>query len=111
MRSAAIELAERTGIHVLAKGGHINVDTGTHDDAIVVDMLVERTGTVHNFATPRLTLPAGGVHGTGCALASALATYLGHGEPLVHACQLAQAWVHQHIAASVVPGTGAAAVL
>ena len=74
-------------------------------------MLVERARTVHNFAAPRLTLPAGGVHGTGCALASALATYLGHGEELVRACQHAQAWVHQHIAASVVPGTGAAAVV
>lgn len=111
MRRAAIELAERTGMQVLAKGGHINVAPGTHDDAIVVDMLVERAGTVHNFTAPRLTLPTGGVHGTGCALASALATYLGHGEPLVDACQLAQAWVHQHIAASVLPGTGAAAVV
>ncbi len=111
MRSAAIELAERTGMHVLAKGGHINVELGTHNDAVVVDILVERSGTVRNFSTPRLTLPAGGVHGTGCALASALATYLGHGEQLVRACQLAQAWVHQHIAASVLPGTGAAAVV
>ena len=111
MRSSAIELAERTGMHVLAKGGHINAAPGTQGDAVVVDVLVEHSGSVHNFAASRLMLPAGGIHGTGCALASALATYLGHGEPLAPAAQRAQAWVHQHIATSVLPGTGAAAVV
>ncbi len=109
MRSAATELAERSGMHVLAKGGHLASDNNQ-----IVDILVEHrnvAASIHNFTAPRLALPVGGVHGTGCALASALATYLGQGEPLPRAAQLAQTWVHQHIAASVVPGAGAAAVV
>ncbi len=127
LRNAAIELATRTGMHVLAKAGHLSIASAEGDAASaasLVDILIEHRGTattaaapsaepynVHSLPTPRLGLPVGGVHGTGCALASALATYLGHGEPLVNACQRAQRWVHQHIAASVLPGAGAAAVV
>jgi hydroxymethylpyrimidine/phosphomethylpyrimidine kinase len=64
---------------VLVKGGH---DTG----AELRDELFEATGT-STFRHPRL--PVGAVHGTGCALASALAGALAQGVELPAACVLA----------------------
>ena len=51
------------------------------------------------------------VHGTGCALSSALATYLALGAELVDACRAAKAFVAARIAASSRPGRGAAAIV
>ena len=55
---------------------------------------------------------AGGedVHGTGCALASAIAAYLAHGRELVEACRLAKQYVAKLIENPVHPGRGASAV-
>jgi serine/threonine protein kinase len=51
------------------------------------------------------------VHGTGCALSSALATYLALGLELARACRAAKAFVAARIATPVRPGRGAAAIV
>ena len=51
------------------------------------------------------------VHGTGCALSSAIATYLAHGRELVEACQLAKQYVAGLIENPAHPGRGASAVV
>ncbi|HET7500717.1 MAG TPA: bifunctional hydroxymethylpyrimidine kinase/phosphomethylpyrimidine kinase, partial [Kofleriaceae bacterium] len=74
-----------------------------------VDVLCRPDG----FELLRGARTAGGehVHGTGCALSSALATYLAHGMPLVDACREAKRRVAAWIAAPARPGRGAAAIL
>jgi hydroxymethylpyrimidine/phosphomethylpyrimidine kinase len=51
------------------------------------------------------------VHGTGCALSSAIATHLARGFELVDACRAAKAFVAARIAAPVHPGRGADAIV
>ena len=99
---AARELAKRLDCAVLVKGGHF---TG----AEAIDLLI--TATERNeLRGPRIE---GGehVHGTGCALASAIATYLAHGRELVEACQLAKQYVAGLIEKPAQPGRGASAVV
>jgi hydroxymethylpyrimidine/phosphomethylpyrimidine kinase len=100
--AAGRELAKRLDCAVLVKGGHF-----VGDDAI--DVLLagsERT----ELRGKRI---AGGedVHGTGCALSSAIATYLAQGRELVEACQLAKQYVANLIEHPAHPGRGASAVL
>lgn len=86
---------------VLLKGGH-----GTGSEA--VDVLATRDGAVRRLALPRLE----GVvaHGTGCALAAALAARLAGGTPLVRAAALAKAYVHRALAAAAALGPDGALV-
>jgi hydroxymethylpyrimidine/phosphomethylpyrimidine kinase len=51
------------------------------------------------------------VHGTGCALSSAIAAHLARGADIVESCRAAKAFVAARIAAPVRPGRGAAAVV
>ena len=46
------------------------------------------------------------VHGTGCALSSAIAMYLALGHPLIAACREAKHFVAERIASPVRPGRG-----
>jgi hydroxymethylpyrimidine/phosphomethylpyrimidine kinase len=64
---------------VLVKGGHGEGD-------VIKDVLYTARGR-REFAHPRAEV--GPVHGTGCALASALAAYLGSGTALEAACESA----------------------
>lgn len=96
MESAAAELARAYGAHVLAKGGH----TETRE---VIDMLVAPDGKALQYSHARIDTPH--THGTGCTLSAAIATLLGHGQPLDHAITLARNFVHRAIAAA--PGFGA----
>jgi len=99
---AARALAERIGTcDVLVKGGH-------DDGEQAIDLLVMET-RVEEFAGARI----GGedVHGTGCALSSAIATHLAHGVDIVNACRQAKELVAAQIAAAVRPGRGAPAVV
>ena len=82
---------------VLLKGGHRGGSTAT-------DLLATRDETVA-FSLPRLR--TGRVHGTGCALSSAIAALLALGLPLEDACSQAKAWVHAAIAGSRRVGRGA----
>lgn len=93
---AAGALAREYGCHVLAKGGHT-------EDARVIDLLVSPHGPPVRFEHRRIATRH--THGTGCTLSSAIATLLGHGQPLEHAVRLARAFVLRAIEAA--PGFGA----
>ncbi|QLG63672.1 bifunctional hydroxymethylpyrimidine kinase/phosphomethylpyrimidine kinase [Halorarum salinum] len=78
-RASAVEAGEallETGVDAaLVKGGHVPGDR-------VRDVLVAPEG-VETFEHPRVDTDA--THGSGCTLASAIATRLAHGDPLVDA--------------------------
>ena len=95
----ALALAAKTS--VLVKGGHLSADES-------VDVLIQ-AGVVEQLAGPRLA--SEDVHGTGCALSSAIATHLALGAPLIEACRHAKAFVASRIASSVRPGRGAPAIV
>jgi hydroxymethylpyrimidine kinase/phosphomethylpyrimidine kinase len=79
----------------LVKGGHL--DLGGR----AVDVLVEGDRAFH-FEAPRVETR--NTHGTGCTLASAIATYLALGRPLVEAVAGAKEYVTEAIARA--PGIG-----
>lgn len=99
--AAGRELARALDAAVLVKGGHFGGDTS-------VDVLITAESR-EELGGPRVQ---GGehVHGTGCALSSAIAAQFAHGRELVEACRLAKAYVADLIEAPVHPGRGAAAV-
>ena len=80
---AAQELIGMGARAVLAKGGHLDGDE-------VIDWLVTRNGHTR-FASPRLA--GRHTHGTGCTLASAIATGLGRGAAMADAVATARAYV------------------
>jgi hydroxymethylpyrimidine/phosphomethylpyrimidine kinase len=101
MGEAAEELAHMTGAAVLAKGGHTS-------DARVIDVLfmpgaLGEGARAVQFDHARIDTPH--THGTGCTLSSAIATLLGHGQPIEHAVRLARQFVLKAIEAA--PGFGA----
>ena len=85
---AAHSLASRHDVSVLAKGGH-------GEGARVVDILVAPGGEAMVFDDGRL--PGDHTHGTGCTLSSAVATLLGHGQPMPNAVRLARRFVRAAI--------------
>jgi hydroxymethylpyrimidine/phosphomethylpyrimidine kinase len=100
--AAARELAAKLDTAVLVKGGHFGGDES-------IDILIHAGGR-EEMRSPRV--PSGeDVHGTGCALSSAIATYLAHGRDLVEACRLAKQHVATLIAHPSHPGRGAPAVV
>jgi hydroxymethylpyrimidine/phosphomethylpyrimidine kinase len=99
---AARALAARTGAAVLAKGGHL-------DGPEAVDILVDGE-LVERLRGPRVAFGEQ-VHGTGCALSTAIAAHLARGASLVDACRAGKELVAALIAAPVRPGRGAAAVI
>ncbi|EAQ28070.1 hydroxymethylpyrimidine/phosphomethylpyrimidine kinase [Erythrobacter sp. NAP1] len=100
MAEAAEELANKCGAAVLAKGGHT-------EDARIVDVLYAPDSALGaravQFEHARIDTPH--THGTGCTLSSAIATLLGHGQPLEHAVRLARNFVLRAIEEA--PGFGA----
>ena len=88
-------------VAVLVKGGHLGTDES-------VDVLCH-AGGVEYFRGPRLAQDD--VHGTGCALSSAIATHLALGMPMVEACRAAKQFVAERIAQAVRPGRGAPAAM
>jgi hydroxymethylpyrimidine/phosphomethylpyrimidine kinase len=81
---------------VLVKGGHLKGDT-------VTDVLVDDTG-VQVFSGPRLSNPS--THGTGCALASAIATGLAQGLSLQDAIIRARSFIQEAIRSGLALGRG-----
>ena len=73
---AAVAMAREYGAAVLAKGGHRAGDT-------IVDMLAAADGIIAHWEDARIETRHS--HGTGCTLASGIATGLGAGLPLVDA--------------------------
>ncbi len=101
--AAGMALYERGMGAVLIKGGH----WGSADEAL--DVLVTADG--HEVLTgPRFTT-AGSVHGTGCALATAIACNLAAGHDVAAACRAAKSYVAALIAGAVQAGRGRPAVL
>ena len=73
---------------VLAKGGHT-------EDARIIDFLGMPGKATISFESQRIDTPH--THGTGCTLSSAIATLLGHGQPLAHAVDLGRQFVRAAI--------------
>jgi hydroxymethylpyrimidine/phosphomethylpyrimidine kinase len=94
MRRAAGALLDLGAPAVLLKGGHLPGDD-------VVDLLVTRVG-VEAFHARRI--PTRHTHGTGCTLASAVATSLAQGMTLRNTVIRARAYVRAAIASA--PGFG-----
>ena len=107
-RAAGQALAAKLQCAVLAKGGHLVDDGGwAREEAVDVLCFADRA---EELRLPRV--PGGEhVHGTGCALSSAIAAHLAHGAELVEACRAAKAYVAAKIAAPTRPGRGAAAMV
>ena len=97
LASAGILLREAGARAALVKGGHLKGDTVT--DVLVADPASAR------FENPRLV--TGSTHGTGCTLASAVATGLAQGMALKHAVARAIQYVRKAI--KTAPGFGAGA--
>ncbi len=93
--AAAMALAEGSGAYVLAKGGHT-------EDARVIDFLVSAEGYHMQFDDPKIFTRH--THGTGCTLSSAIATLMGHGQPVHHAIRLGRQFVRAAIQSA--PGLG-----
>jgi hydroxymethylpyrimidine/phosphomethylpyrimidine kinase len=83
------------GCALLIKGGHAEGDT-------VTDRLLTREGEVARWSNPRIATRH--THGTGCTLASAIATGLGGGQPLPAAIERAIAFVRASLERA--PGLG-----
>lgn len=97
MKAAALWLHQRTGAAVLLKGGHM---AGEH----LVDVLLDSSG-VHEFAGRRIATRH--THGTGCTLASALATTLAQGQTVPDAVGQSCRYVQEAILQAPELGRGA----
>ena len=95
----ASRVAERHGVLVLAKGGHL-------DDDEVRDALVGPEGVRCSVAAPRVRTTA--THGTGCSLSSAVATRYAATPDWPEALTEAKAWLTESIrnGASLEVGSG-----
>ena len=89
------QIAIRFDTHVLAKGGH-------GEGAMLTDRLIGPGGLVKSWSNARIETIH--THGTGCTLASAVATRLGQGEGLVEAIEFARKYVRE--ALILAPGLG-----
>ncbi len=85
----------RYGCHLLLKGGHANGDE-------IVDQLLSPAGLIHEIRSSRID--SSSTHGTGCTLASALATGLGQGMSVENAFDRAHKFVRAAILSA--PGLG-----
>lgn len=97
MRDAARALAASGPQCVLVTGGDLDGD-------VVVDVLVTPT-ELRTFTSPRIATAS--THGTGCTLASAIATLLAQGRDVVAAVDAARDYVHMAITHA--PGFGGGA--
>ena len=95
MHAAAPALLALGAQAVLLKGGHLEGDS-------VTDLLITHEGTLA-FTSPRIDTRH--THGTGCTLASAMATFIAQGMALPAATEAARAYVQAAMRAA--PGFGA----
>ena len=85
MEQAATELSQHYGCAFLLKGGRL-----------VTDVLFD--GQTHHFSSAHIN--TSNLHGTGCTLSSAIATFLGQGNSLPEAVRLAKAYMDKTIKAA-----------
>ena len=109
---AAEDLASDFGCAVLVKGGHrapqdtqqtILLPSGETTSDLITDWLIIHPNGWHGWSEPRIDTPH--THGTGCTLASAIATGLARGETLSDAVAKARAFVRAALLNA--PGFGA----
>lgn len=87
MKQAACELSDRFRCAVLVKGGHLSGN-------VMYDVLYAN-GSFSLFEQHRIA--SGNLHGTGCTLSSAIATFAAHGNGLEEAVRQAKAYIGQAI--------------
>ena len=89
MIKAAERIIEKSNCQaVLVKGGHLRGEN-------ITDILVTKNGDIERYHSPRIETTS--THGTGCTLASAIATRIALGETLQQAMVIARDYVHQAI--------------
>jgi hydroxymethylpyrimidine/phosphomethylpyrimidine kinase len=96
MKQAAEAIKKMGPKAVLIKGGHLESD-------IVLDVLLEESG-FHELATRRVASEM--IHGTGCTLASAVATLWAKGATLLQAVKTAKSFLTLAIEKGVTLGPG-----
>ena len=87
---------QRQAMQLTSYGGHVLIKGGHGDGDEVVNHWFHAQSQ-QSFRSPRL---AGGFHGTGCTLASAIAACLAQGLPIAESLQRAQAYVHDTLLAA-----------
>ena len=95
MARAAAALQAAGVSAVLVKGGHL----GAGSAAPVTDLLATAQGQ-RRYERPRVHQDGPGPRGTGCALATAIAVALAHGDALETAIERATGWLAERIARS-----------
>lgn len=88
MRSAALALLKYGSNAVLVKGGHL-------DGEVLYNVYADQSHTKETFSYPYI--PSLNTHGTGCTLASAIASYIASGQSLVEAIAAAGDYVNKAI--------------
>lgn len=88
IEEAACDIAEQYGISCLLKGGHLTQQGGHLD-------ILRHDGKTHYYRHQHLDLPVAGIHGTGCALSSAVAAGLACNHPMETAVEHAIRYVQQ----------------
>lgn len=94
MIAAAQQLGEQYAINVLLKGGHLS---GQQCDDIFFDYT---SGNTLNLPSPRINTR--NTHGTGCTLASAIASYLAQGETLANAIRKGKTYISEALKAACI---------
>jgi hydroxymethylpyrimidine/phosphomethylpyrimidine kinase len=97
LEQAARAFTGETGKATLAKGGHL-------EGSDLTDILVMPDGRLRRWSEPKIETRH--MHGTGCTLASAIATGLGHGLSLEAAVDRARAYVRAALLAAPCFGEG-----
>lgn len=90
MVRAARQLHEKYRTAVLIKGGHLDGD-------VMCDVMYD--GEISEYRSARI--PTRNLHGTGCTLSSAIATYLAHGYALREAIACAKEYIARAISSSI----------
>lgn len=90
MQEAAKELTDKYRTSILIKGGHLEGD-------MMCDLLHTSEYIYHIYKEKKIKTT--NLHGTGCTLSSAIATYLAEGHPMREAIQHAKTYITQTILA------------
>lgn len=106
MKRAAETIRSFGALAVLVKGGHMPLGAvkGSKGGE-AVDVLLDETGSITEFRRPYFVV--GNVHGSGCTLSAAIASYLGKGKTLVDAVYEAKGYVTERIRLAQKLGHGA----
>ena len=88
MKEAALSLVSTYHVPMLIKGGHLEGDQ-------MCDLLCTADGAIHLFEEKKID--SSNLHGTGCTLSSAIATWLAKGATLEASVRRAKAYVTQAI--------------